>query len=261
MIPFSSSIRRLLILLVTSAVATGCTKQPSIDQVQNHPVQSADLVIGSYVGDLPCADCGGIRTRIDLFEDKVFFLRESYLESENATEYDDIGTWSFSADDRTLTLHGGREAPLFFRITSASAIRKLDLEGLAINSDLNYDLVRNTGLQALEPQVLMRGMYRYMADAALFTECRTGRRFAVAFEADSISLERAYLDARQSPGEEQLVSVEGRLAYRPAMEGDASVLSLVVDRFVGIWPGETCEQRSTKRDGAPSDGHTPGRLQ
>ena len=86
----------------------------------------------------------------------------------------------------------------------------------------------------------MRGMYVYMADAALFTECETGTRYPVAFEGDSVSLERAYLEVRHQPGEEILVSLEGRIAERPAMEGNQSEESLVVERFIRVWPGETC---------------------
>jgi len=91
----------------------------------------------------------------------------------------------------------------------------------------------------------MRGMYVYMADAALFTECETGRRYPVAFEGDSVSLERAYLEMRRQPGEEVLVLLEGRIAERPAMEGNQSEESLIVKRFIGLWPGETCGARGS----------------
>jgi len=91
----------------------------------------------------------------------------------------------------------------------------------------------------------LRGMYVYMADAALFTECETGMRYPVAFEGDSVFLERAYLEARRQPGEEVLVSVEGRIAERPAMEGNQTEESLVVTRFIGVWPGETCGARGS----------------
>ena len=91
----------------------------------------------------------------------------------------------------------------------------------------------------------MRGIYVYIADAALFTECETGKRYPVAFEGDSVSLERAYLEARRYPGEEVLVSLEGRIAERPAMEGNQTEESLVVKRFIGVWPVETCGARGS----------------
>ena len=87
----------------------------------------------------------------------------------------------------------------------------------------------------------MRGMYIYMADAALFSDCLSGRRLPVAMEADSISLERAYLEARQQPGDELLVSFEGRIVDRPPMEGDGLRPTVIVDRFIDVWPGESCD--------------------
>lgn len=91
----------------------------------------------------------------------------------------------------------------------------------------------------------MRGIYVYMADATLFTDCETGKRYPVALEGDSVSLERAYLEARRYPGEEVLASLEGRIAERPAMEGNRTEESLVVERFIGVWPGETCGPRGS----------------
>jgi heat shock protein HslJ len=64
-------------------------------------------------------------------------------------------------------------------------------------------------------------------------------------EADNLALERAYLDARNEPGEQILVSLQGRIAERPAMEGDSTVLTVVPERFLGIWPGETCGARGS----------------
>jgi copper homeostasis protein (lipoprotein) len=86
----------------------------------------------------------------------------------------------------------------------------------------------------------MRGMYRYMADAGLFTECLTGQRWFVAHEGDNATLEREYTKARRQPGEELLVKLEGRVEMRPGMEGKSLQPTLIVKRFIGVWPGETC---------------------
>ena len=85
-----------------------------------------------------------------------------------------------------------------------------------------------------------RGMFQYQADAALLTDCATARRLPVAMEADYLALERAYLAARPEPGAQVLITFEGRLAQRPAMEGDGTREYVVVEHFLGIWPGETC---------------------
>lgn len=246
--------------MTLSSGAAGCgDKRPQYADLT--PVAVNNLRTGPYQGVLPCADCEGLRYRLDLFEDRVFFLRISYLGKSDNPDRDDIGTWSISSDEPTLNLHGGSEGPVSFRIIDDDVLRKLDLEGHEIVSGLNYELVWDPELPPLEPHLLMTGMYRYMADAAVFVECRTGRRLAVAFEADSISLERAYLEARELPGEALLITVEGRIAARPAMEGDGTTPSLVVDRFVGIWPGDTCDLRSACLDGELNNRPEPWRPQ
>ena len=83
----------------------------------------------------------------------------------------------------------------------------------------------------------MRGMFRYMADAGLFTECSTGQRWPVAQEADNATLEREYLKVRTEPGGPVLVRVDGRVAMRPKMEGVGLQPTLVPERFVGVVPG------------------------
>lgn len=102
-----------------------------------------------------------------------------------------------------------------------------------------------TDQDVLEPPAapaLLDGMFVYMADAARLTECKTGRSYPVAMEADFQRLERAYLQARAEPGEELMVTFDGRIAERPRMEGEGSEETAVVERFINVWSGETCER-------------------
>lgn len=85
----------------------------------------------------------------------------------------------------------------------------------------------------------LTGMFFYMADAAIITLCADGRRLAVAMEGDYLALESAYLRDSRQPAQELLVSVEGTVETRPPMEG-APRPHLVVKRFIGTWPRETC---------------------
>jgi copper homeostasis protein (lipoprotein) len=235
-------------------VAIGCGSALAADPVsdteaprENMTLQSIPLgdLPASFEGELPCADCQGIFYHLDLFEDGVFFLRTTFLGYAVGAVSDAVGSWETDGDQGRLILFGGEDAPLVFRIVDRDTLNKLDLEGRDIESPLNYDLKRKDGAVFIEPRLTMRGMYRYMADAALFEECLSGRSFQVAQEADNVSLERAYLDARREPGEPLLVSLQGRIAERTAMEGDAMVLTVVPERFLGVWPGETCGARGS----------------
>jgi copper homeostasis protein (lipoprotein) len=86
----------------------------------------------------------------------------------------------------------------------------------------------------------LTGMFTYMADTAMFMDCRNGRRFPVAMEGAYIDLERAYMNSGKESGQAIQAVVRGRYLARPAMEGDADRVHLIVDRFDGFLPG-ACE--------------------
>jgi len=204
------------------------------------PPQSGEIS-GSFQGVLPCADCPGIDDRVDLFPDHAYYLRASYLERESA--FDDVGSWALSSDGRTLVLKGGREAPLFFTWADGGrALVDLDTEGNPIESSHHKELARLSNPAPLEPRLAMKGMFRYMADAAVFEECLTGRKLPVAMEADYVALARAYAEKRGEPGSALLASVDGRIVERVNMEGPARPM-LVVERFLSVSLDETCGAR------------------
>ena len=197
----------------------------------------------TFVGVLPCADCEGIDYHLDIMPDGSYVLRNRYLGKDIDRAYDDIGTWALSSDGITLALKGGREAPVFFSIENPQTLRMLDLMGRPIDSKLDYDLRRRVAFEPVEPRVTMQGMFSYMADAASFEECTTGRRLPVAMEGGYLDLERAYLAAKGEPGQPVMALVEGAIALRPPMEGPSPVPTLVVGKFLRLEPGATCPAR------------------
>ncbi len=86
----------------------------------------------------------------------------------------------------------------------------------------------------------LRGMYSYMADAALFADCATGARWPVATEGDNAALEQAYLKKRTAPGAPLLVAVEGRIEPHPRVDGPGKEPVLIVERFVRASPEQSC---------------------
>ena len=86
----------------------------------------------------------------------------------------------------------------------------------------------------------MYGLFTYMADAALFEDCSSGRRYPVAMEAGYLELERAYLEQRTQPGAPLLVLIRARVEKRPPMEGDGELDTIVVEGFEAAFPGEHC---------------------
>ena len=197
----------------------------------------------TFTGTLPCADCEGIAHHLDLWPDQGYHLRRTWLGRPGDNRRDEVGRWYADPGRDAIVLHGAGEMPLRWDVRDPRRLRLLDPEGNPIVSDLNYELtgdgtLRETDLEGL----FLGGMMRYMADAASFEECLTGRTYPIAMEGAYLDLERAYLAERAAPGAPLYVHVEGGLVMRPAMEGPGR-RSLVVDRVIRTRPGTTCERQ------------------
>ena len=193
-----------------------------------------------FTGELPCTDCASIRHQLELFGDESFFLRRTYVGRGRNNVVDEIGTWTLSRDRTTLTLTGGEETPLRIAIGRPNTLHVLPGQSTSAGSSRSSTLRLSTRAQPLEPRLRMRGMYRYMADAGRFTECVTRQSWPVAQERENAALESAYSRARRTRGQEVLVEVVGRVALRPKIEGEGRERTLVVERVVGMRPGERC---------------------
>jgi uncharacterized lipoprotein YbaY/heat shock protein HslJ len=87
---------------------------------------------------------------------------------------------------------------------------------------------------------LQRGYVTFMAEAARFTDCATGREYLVAETGDFAALEHAYVAAGREPGGPVMVSFEGEIIERPVAGNDSPEMVVHVERFVGVWAGEAC---------------------
>jgi len=199
----------------------------------------------SWRGNLAFAG-GRTRWQLDLLADGSFQLRQTFLERPAPNRFDDIGRWRIEPGSNRLVLRGGLEAPLFFQpLEGGAALAKLDLQGEPLRSRQPERLQRLATPQPIDPRLHLAGMFRYLADAATIRLCATGARLPVAMEADYRRLERAYLKAHPAgrPGQPLLVNLEGLITNRPSAEpGRPPQRTLVVERFVGVHPGQGCPQ-------------------
>jgi len=228
------------------AAASGAGVLRASDTASSVPaetVNAAGLKLpATFKGTLPCADCEGIRYHLDLWPDGVFHLRRIWVGTPVVE--DDRGRWRKDPNRPAILLYGGREMPLQFEVKGPHTIRTLDMQGRSIASTLPYDLTSDGTLAPTDISLGLHGMFRYMADAARFEECLTGRSYPVTMEGDYIKLERAYLEAEKpEPGAPLMARFEGDITRRPALEGDALIPAVFVRRFIGVWPGQRCEKR------------------
>jgi copper homeostasis protein (lipoprotein) len=236
-------------ILVAAAIAGGCAQPGGTGP--EAPATGRD-VIGresvTYAGEIPCADCPGQRLTLTLFTDSTFRLRYTYIDPRDGKvqTFHDLGRWARAQDQgaNRLRLAGAAEAPRRFLIRGDESLRLLDNEGREIRSRLNYDLQRLPQVDPVAGPMRLRGMYVYKADAAIFNECLTGKRFPVRLERNHVALERAYLAARRAPGEPLLVTFDGRFVVAAAEPGAPVREQVVVERFDRVGPGATCGPRS-----------------
>lgn len=90
------------------------------------------------------------------------------------------------------------------------------------------------------PGIELTGMYRYMADAAVFEDCATGVQYPVLIEAEHIEVERAYLALGEAPGAPVLLTARFEVVERPPEPGMAPRQHLRVVEFGTLRPGEVC---------------------
>ena len=226
--------------------ASGDGGPPASGKASSAPaetVNAAGLKLpATFKGTLPCADCEGIRYHLDLWPDGVFHLRHAWVGTPMVQ--DEIGRWRKDPSSPGIVFYGGRGMPLQFEVKGPQTIRLLDMQGRPIDSILPYELTSDGTLTPTDISLGLHGMFRYMADAARFEECLTGRSYPVTMEGDYIKLERAYLEAEKpEPGAPLMASFEGDITRKPAMEGDTLIPTVSVRRFIGVWPGQRCEGR------------------
>ena len=192
----------------------------------------------SYAGTLPCADCPGIDTRLNLLPDGQFQLRMTYQERPGSG-FDQIGLWTTEKDK--LVLKEGDTVVEQFQIQGKThELLKLDMEGQPIPSKLNYALQHKSVYQPMKPRLTMQGLFSYFADAARFTPCATRQSMPVRMEGDYPALERAYMAQRKEPGMVLLASVDGQILRQPRMEGEGSEQALKVVKFIELGEASAC---------------------
>jgi len=228
----------------------------------------------SWTGEVPCADCAGIRTTLTLDPDGSYRRLDAYLGKGPGpdTLFAGVGRWILEEERSRLVLRGSGASHGLFAVQEDGALRMLDQEGTPIESELNHTLVRLPSPGTMAGPLELLGGFTYLADAALLVECESGLQFRVAMEGAYLPLERAYMAAAIEPGSPLLVRVRGRLASRPAMEGEGMEEMFLVESHGVQGAGIGCgalqlrealasgEWRLILLDGSPipgSPGETP----
>jgi copper homeostasis protein (lipoprotein) len=117
-----------------------------ISEVDNSPApEGLDVraFAGSFKGTLPCADCPGIDSTLELKADGSYALHDVYQESGNATN-DGTGTWTVEEAGKRIRLdpNSKDDQDRLYAVASNNELQMLDADGKAPASGLDYSLRR-----------------------------------------------------------------------------------------------------------------------
>ena len=229
------------IVLALVAVALGCTSSGDdcVVPVVSAPVRDTG---GTWRGDLPCADCAGIRTTLRLAPDGTYQREAAYLGTNGGgdTVDADVGTWQREASSGRITLTSSNDAPPFFATEPDGSLSQLDVDGQRANAALSYRLAPLVSPAALTHPARLTIAFRYRADAAQATECRSGLTRPVAMTTAAYrALARAATERATSEAPLR-ARVRAHLDTLPIGDGDARVAAWVVDSLLGVTPDEQC---------------------
>src|SRR3546814_40321 len=140
--------------LFRSPTVAPTTAEPAADEhatdvlreVDNAPApEGLDVraFAGRFEGTLPCADCPGIDSTLELGADGTYSLHDAYRESDGATN-DATGTWTVEEAGKRIRLdpNSKQDQDRLYEVVSDDELRMLDIDGNPIESGLDYSLRR-----------------------------------------------------------------------------------------------------------------------
>ena len=239
---------RLLIAFFILLVG-GCAQQEHTPVADETGAVCPLPLPATYVADIPCRDCPPTTAALILRPDSLYFLRIKTVHPDTGAENvkAEIGVWKYVSAGNTILLATYDNVARTLLITPTDKLRVIKVSGGIIPPDVNYDLTRDDSNPGYNDVVPVQGMYSYMADAGLFTECLSGAAFPVAMEAENAALERAYLNTPHGQAEPVLVSLEARLITRPRYGGIGYEEAIVPIGFIDIRPGIACSGEKSNK--------------
>lgn len=137
---FRKKMKHILKLMAVVAISAGifaCSpkqQQETAEPVAEEIVQAERAYVGTFVGELPCADCSGISVELTLNEDGTFAQKEVYQGTD--TKFETVGSYFLSPDGESLITVKKHEPVSRFQIMEQGSLRMLDSEGQEITGEM-----------------------------------------------------------------------------------------------------------------------------
>lgn len=147
--------KSIIALSLASVFLVACSKADNKNNQEQTPTAASEAVAvdsahtaensldwnGTYKGVLPCADCEGIETELELNADKTYELKETYLGKGDGKAFESKGSFQFDANNTSvIELDKTGDNRKYF--VAEGYLKALDMEGNEITGDLadKYEL-------------------------------------------------------------------------------------------------------------------------
>jgi uncharacterized lipoprotein NlpE involved in copper resistance len=131
----------IILLTLSLFCFTGCGQQNDRGEVTDmsdfydeHNARNSLDWFGVYEGVVPCADCEGIYTRVELDKAGTYRRIVHYLGKEDLNIYESDGSFLWNEEGNTITLEGAEGANMYF--VAENRLIQLDLQGMKITGEL-----------------------------------------------------------------------------------------------------------------------------
>ncbi|WP_170172551.1 copper resistance protein NlpE N-terminal domain-containing protein [Hymenobacter rigui] len=198
---------------------------------------------GIYADTVPCNDCQGIATRLTLKPDSLYELQEVYIGRPKPENYR-RGSWRVRGQVVTLE-PSGNDPVRRYQVEPNQGLRLLDADGKPMQTagqDYTLQHLAATDLSATGTKREFTGRYTYLADAAVFVECGSDKRYAIAPAGLGAQLERQYGTTRKEAGKPVFLRVAATVTSQGRMEGTVTEEALQVDKILEMKPDPICPQ-------------------
>ena len=102
--------------------------------VDHHTALNSLDYMGIYKGVLPCADCEGIQTTVELGSGNSYTKKVIYLGKDDQEVFESAGTFTWNDAGNTITLNEEDEPNQYF--VGENVLFHLDMEGNRIEGEL-----------------------------------------------------------------------------------------------------------------------------
>ncbi len=229
-------------LLVGLALGSCAAKHPPAAPPAPSPApgvraQAALVPPATFVGEMPCKACGGMRRTLTLFADGSYRLRQNYESTHGGAGIvlHELGRWQL--EGRRLTLHSESGRTGSFQLADSTRLLQLGREGEPLTGNMAYTLSRSAQVDPIAESMRLTGLFD--PKTGRMSLCGSGQSLAVLPNAgEANALVQAAQEARSGRGVWMAIQAEwvevrhqGTAQTQPALR---------VERLLATRPGQTC---------------------